>query len=253
MPRHAALARFAALTVAAAALLPLASLGAQASGNGFLFREPRVHVTLRTGFAGATARGELFDFTTDTLTLGRGDFGALALAADVAIGRPGSRLDVVMGAGYAASSAPSEFRNWVDNEDRPITQVTTFRRVPLTASLRAYLLPRGRAVGSFAWLPSRIAPYVGAGAGAMWYRFEQKGDFVDYETLDVFTDAFETSGWGPMAQAMAGADFALGARAAITADARYVYAKAGVGGDFAGFDDIDLSGISTTVGITFRF
>jgi hypothetical protein len=225
----------------------------QSRADGFLFAAPRAALTLRAGYAGADARSDLFAFTTDTLTLGRGDFGAPALAADLAFGRPGSRLDVVLGVGYAASRAPSEFRNWVDADDRPIEQTTTFRRVPLTASLKAYLLPRGRSVGRFAWIPARVAPYVGAGAGAMWYRFEQAGDFVDFETLDVFEDTFDTSGWGPMGQAMAGVDVSLGPRTAVTADARYVYAKAGVAGDFAGFDRIDLSGFATTVGVTFRF
>lgn len=239
--------------LAVVALLLPTRLRAQEGGDGFLFREPTASVSLRAGFAGANARSDLFAFTTDTLTLGRGDFGAPALAADVAFSRPGSRLAAVVGIGYAASSAPSEFRNWLDADDRPIEQVTTFRRVPVSASVRAYILPRGRAVGSLAWIPARVAPWVGAGAGAMWYRFEQRGDFVDFATLEVFEDTFSTSGWGPMAQAMAGADVSLGPRTALTADVRYVYARAGVGGDFAGFDRIDLSGLTTTAGITFRF
>ena len=71
-------------------------------------------------------------------------------------------------------------REFTDNNDLPIQQSTKYRRVPLTVGLKYYLADRGRSVGEFAYIPSKIAPYVGVGAGAMWYKFEQNGDFVDF-------------------------------------------------------------------------
>jgi hypothetical protein len=242
------------IAMAALALaLPTATMGAQGGGSGFSFREPRVALTIRGGYGTATGRSDLFDLATDTLTLGRGDFAGLALAADVAISRPGSRLDIVAGSGMTSSSAPSEFRNWTDTDDRPIEQTTSFRRIPLTVGAKAYLVPRGRAIGRFAWVPAKLAPYVGAGVGATWYRFRQSGDFMDYATREIFTDDLESSGWGATGYAGAGLDVALGPHVALTTDARYTYAKASVGGDFEGFDRIDLSGFATTLGFTFRF
>lgn len=246
-------ARWTAATLVGAAMALAEPASAQASGSGFLFREPRASLSLRAGFAQASARSDLFAFTTDTLTLSRGDFAGMAMAAEVSLGHPGSRLDVVMGIGYSSSSAPSEFRNWVDQDDQPIEQTTTFRRVPVSAGIKAYLAPRGRALGRYAWVPARVAPYVGAGIGAVWYSFRQQGDFVDFRTFDVFTSEFKTSGWGPLGQGMAGLDIAVSPRVTLTADARYAYAKADVGGDFDGFERIDLSGLTTTVGFNFRY
>ena len=226
---------------------------AQDGGDGFLFRAPTVALTVRAGVAAASARSDLFDFAMDTLTLGRRDFAGLSLGAELAVGGPGSRIDAVFGVAYASSSAPSEFRNWVDADDRPIVQTTTLRRVPVTVGMRGYLLPRGRAIGRLAWVPARVAPYAGAGVGATWYRFRQEGDFVDFATRDVFGDSFETTGWGPSAYGSLGADVTLTPRIAVTVDARYTYSRAAVGGDFDGFDQIDLSGVATTAGLTFRF
>lgn len=241
------------VALAAATLAAADPALAQVSGDGFAFRAPRAGITLRAGFASPSARSDLFDFATDTLTLGRGDFAGLALAADLALGRPASRIDWVLGVGYASASAPSEFRNQIGDDDLPIPQTTTFQRVPLTLGARAYLMPRGRTIGRFAWVPARVAPYAGAGVGATWYRFRQEGEFVDYATQDIFFDTFETSGWGPTGYGGAGLDVSLSPAMALTADARYVWAKAAVGRDFEGFDRIDLSGLSTTIGITFRF
>ena len=246
--------RFTGLATAAVVVgLPLAPLGAQAGGPGFSFRQPRGSLSIRGGLAGATAGGDLFGFATDTLTLSRGDFAGPSLVAEAAFGRPGGRLEAVASLGWATASAPSEFRNWVGEDDQPIAQTTSFKRVPVTLGLRAYVLPRGRAIGRFAWVPSRLAPYVGAGVGATWYRFKQFGEFVDYETLDVFRGEFESSGWGATAYGGAGLDVSLTPVAALTVDARYLASRAAVGGDFEGFGDIDLSGLATTVGFTFRF
>ena len=253
MTHHRSKARQAAALAAVAGFLAAAG-PAHAQGDGFLFRAPQASLTLRAGMAAASARSDIFAESTDLLTLGRGDFGGFALGADLAIARaPESRLDLVLGVGYASSSTPSEFRDWVDQDDQSIVQTTTFRRLPVTFGVKAYVLPRGRAIGSLAWVPARVAPYVGAGLGATWYSFRQEGDFVDFDTDDIFTDTFETSGWGPTAQASAGLDVTLSPRLALTLDARYVHATAGTGQDFDGFDDIDLSGPAVTAGITLRF
>lgn len=225
---------------------------AQGSGNGFLFQQPQGSFTIRGGFDRASAGGDLFGFVTDQLTLSRSDFSGPALGADLAF-RIAPRLDVVLTGSYATSSAGSEYRRLVDNNSRPIAQATTFRRVPVTASVRAYLTPRGRSVGSFAWVPARFAPYVGAGGGAAWYSFRQTGDFVDPANNQVFTDTFTTSGWAPAAQVMAGLDYSLTPRIALTGEGKYTWSRAAVGQGFTGFNRIDLSGISTTLGLSVRF
>ena len=120
-------------------------------------------------------------------------------------------------------------------------------------SVRAYLEPRGRQVGKYAWVPARFAPYVGAGVGGMWYKFRQHGDFVDFQTNDVFSGDFNSSQWAPAAQALAGVEFTLTPHLALTGEAKYIWAKGKLSDSFSGFDNIDLSGVSTTIGLTFRY
>lgn len=119
--------------------------------------------------------------------------------------------------------------------------------------LRYYLTPSGRSLGRLAWVPTRVAPYVTAGVGSVWYKFKQSGDFVDYKTLDVFHTTLESTSWAPAGYGAAGVDYSLSARVGVVSEARYDYARARMGDDFAGFDRIDLSGISATIGLSFRF
>jgi hypothetical protein len=246
-------ARWIALLAGLATLIAFApSAGAQVQGRGFLFRPPIGSFAVRAGFAQANAKSEIFSFVTDELTLGRSDFASPSVDADLAI-TVAPRLDIVLGASYSGRHAPSEFRRFVDNNDLPIEQTTGLVRVPITAGAKLYLLSRGRSIGRFAWVPSTWSPFIGAAAGAMWYQFKQEGDFINMETLDVFPDTYESSGWAATAHGLAGLDISLGPRFGLTGEGRYTWGKAPMGRDFQGFDKIDLSGYNASVGIYVRF
>lgn len=225
---------------------------AQPTGDGFLFKAPSASFGLHAGYSLARAGSDLFSFTTKQLTLDRGSFNAFNVGATLAF-RLRPRLDLVVGTTYARSSQPSEFRDWVDNNNLPIQQTTSFTRWPITAGLNWHLTPRGRSLGKFAWVPAAYSPYVGFGLGAMWYSFDQWGDFIDFETKDVFDDTFKSSGWTPTAHALVGVEYSLGPRLALSSEARYQFANGQPGTSFVGFQRIDLSGFAASVGLKVRY
>ena len=235
-----------------AALFLATPVHAQSGGDGFLFKAPSGSVAFRTGFDCAGAGSDLFSFTTKQLTVDRGDFSAPTIAGDVSI-RLSERADVVISLAHSQSRTKSEFRDWLDNNRLPIEQTTTFQRIPITGSLKAYLVQPGRSIGHFAWIPTRVSPYVGAGGGMMWYRFAQAGDFIDFNTTRVFPDSFDSNGWTPTVHAFGGADISLHPRFGLTTQARYEWGKAKLSSDFAGFDRLDLSGFTLTTGISVRY
>jgi hypothetical protein len=241
--------------VAASALLVLAAatpLYAQSQGNGYLFGAPNGRLSIHAGYARAGAGSDLFGQVMSDLTLNKSDFSGPTVGAELAF-TLSPRLDLAFQVDYAGRTKGSEYRNLVEGPNNlPIQQTTTFQRVPLTANIRAYLTPRGRSIGALAWIPSQIVPWVGAGGGAMWYRFKQEGDFVDFQTNAIFRDTYNSDGWAPTAQGMGGLDITLSPRIAFTVDARYTWARADLSGDFAGFNKIDLSGVSTGLGFTLR-
>ena len=239
------------LAVTATTTVPKPS-SAQAAGDGFLFRVPTGSWGLRGGFNRAFAGGDVFSFVTDQLTLSRGDFSSATMGTTLAI-TVSPAYDFVVDVAYAGTERHSEFRDWVDQNDLPITQMTQFRRVPVTVGVKRYLTPRGRSVGRFAWVPARHATYVGLGGGWMWYRFRQVGDFVDFQTLNIFHDEFESSDWAWMAHALGGVEVSLGSFFVATTEARFTWAKGPLSRDYVGFNRIDLSGLSVTAGVAVRF
>jgi hypothetical protein len=95
-------------------------------------------------------------------------------------------------------------------------------------------------------------PYIGASFGAVYYRFDQQGDWVDFQDLAVFSDQFESSGWTGTGQAVGGVDVALTPWLGLVAEGRFSLANGDPGPDFVGFDGIDLTGLQFTVGLSFR-
>lgn len=235
--------------------LALATLGspaaAQVTGNGYLFHAPNATITVRGGYSRATAGSDVFNDVTKQLTLDKSDFGSLTLGAAVAFPIT-SNLDFTLDAGYSHSNRKSEFRDFVDNNNQPIEQTTSFERIPLTANLRLDLAPTGRSIGRLAWIPNRFVPYVGAGVGAMRYRFKQEGDFVDFNTNAVFPATFDAQSWAFVQQAMAGVELNISPMLGLSLDGRYLHGKGDLGSAFKGYDKIDLSGASATIGLSVR-
>ena len=166
-----------------------------------------------------------------------------------------NRTEVVFASGLSLKSAGSEFRKFVDNKDQPIEQTTRLRRVPVTMGVRYALTPPEERLGRLAWVPARLTPWVGGGAGFMNYTFSQIGDFVDFQTLNVFKQEYAASGWTPMGYANVGLDVKLSTRIWLTGDIRYSAARAPLdtpGSKFVGFRNIDLSGTAATMGFTVR-
>ncbi len=242
------------LALVTAALLAGAagSSSAQSAGDGYLFHRPDVTVSLRAGYSRADAGSDVFDDVTSNLTLNRRDFSSLTVGGDLAF-HVAKRVDLVLSGGYSRSNHKSEFRDFVDNNDLPIEQTTTFERLPVTANIRFNLSQPGRTIGSLAWIPNRIVPLVGAGVGAMRYRFRQDGDFVDFNTNAVFSSVLDSEGWALVGQAMAGVDYNFSPRFGLSLDARYMHAKGELDAQrYKGYDKLDLSGTAATIGLSFR-
>jgi hypothetical protein len=239
------------MAAGALAVTLAAPLQAQGSGDGYLFGRPDARLSIRGGYAHASAGGDLFAETTDRFTLKKGDFSGFNLGGELAF-RVAPRFDIGVDIGFAHASKSSDYRHFVDNDDQPIRQTTTFDRVPLTANVRAYLSSPGRSVGRLAWIPASVVPWIGAGGGAMYYRFRQEGDFINTSTNGVEPGTLQTTGWVPTTQGMGGVDVTLTPRMALTGDVRYTWAHSRPGGSYVGYDRIDLSGVSAALGLTFR-
>jgi opacity protein-like surface antigen len=253
------------LALTLASLVSTATL-ASAQAPDFWFNQPNGSISLYGGWSMPRENSDIFDHVRQEMTIQRGDFNAPLIGVDVAF-RLTDRFDAVVGVEGATATRNSCIRDpwdtdscWPDLDEWPIEQWTELSWTRAAASGRFYLMDRGVTVGSHAWVPARWAPYVGGGAGVVWYTFEQWGDFIDYGTIDdplgpeIITGTLRSTGSGATAHVLGGLEVGLTRRLVLRGEYRYNWGKAPVDSrDFRGFDDIDLAGHRATIGLGVRF
>lgn len=222
------------------------------SSPDFLLGRPRASVGVRGGWLFASAGSDIFDFVTEQLTLEKSAFNAPGFGAEVAVSLT-DRLDIVGGFDVAKSSTPSEYRDFIDNQGLPIQQTTSLRQSNFSGSIKFAVIPRGRTISRYAWIPSTFVPYIGAGGGMAKYEFAQHGEFVDFADFRVFDESFKSSGWTPTAHVIGGTDIQVYKRMFLSLEGRYTWAKAALDSDFIDFAPIDLGGFRFGAGFHFMF
>ena len=220
--------------------------------SDFMLGRPRAFLSIDTGFLFANTGSDLYDFITDTLTIDRKSFNTSVLGGRFGVAVT-PRVEVMLGLDYGKSQAGSEYRNFVDSQLLPITQTTSREEWNVTGSVRVALLPTGRHISRFAWIPRTFTPYIGAGGGAIKYDFQQYGNFVDFQTRRVFADSFISTGWAPSVHALAGADLRVFRKLYLTMEGRYTWSKATLGTDFVDFAPLDLAGVKVSGGMRIAF
>ena len=218
----------------------------------FLFGRPSTSIGIRGSWVFASAGSDVFDFVTRQLTLEKEHFNRPAFAADVAFNVT-SRLQVEAGVEVTRMQRASEYRDFVDNNLRPIEQTTALNTTHLMGGIRYSLTPRGRDVSRLVWVPNKVVPYVGAGAGAVLYQFRQYGDFVDFVDNSIFYESFRSQGWAPTAHVFGGVDVQIYRGLYVTVQGRYTKASGTLSSDFIDFDPIDLSGFRMSGGVNLLF
>ena len=145
--------------------------------------------------------------------------------------------------GYG-SEIPTSYRDYTRPSKREIEQTLRLVTVPVSAIVR--LAPGGRY--------QKLAPYVGAGVSAIFWQYEEFGDFIDFNKRDlpVVADSFKSTGAKIGAVVNAGLRYSINEDFQAVIDFRNFFGKQRMHGDFAP-NEIDLSGAALSVGVRLRF
>jgi opacity protein-like surface antigen len=154
-------------------------------------------------------------------------------------------VGIMLSADYYEGQQDQSYRNFEDNFGHRISHTTTFDVVPLTVGIKVDLAPPS----------SPIVPYVGAGGGLYTWRYEERGDFIDFGTShrDVFSSTLEDDGAALGYFVMAGLEVPISPYFSVLAEARWDRADDELGGDFEDLGTIDLGGRRVMGGLAWRF
>lgn len=139
---------------------------------------------------------------------------------------------------------PTSYRAYTRPDDSEIGQTLDVTVVPVGLTLR--LVPPGRR--------GLIKPYASFGADLLVWKYEVYGDVIDFgdPSLPIVYGEHKSTGVTPGLHVAAGLRVPITYDLSLTAEARYQWAEANMGGDF-GQNRIDLTGASANIGIRIRF
>ncbi len=154
-------------------------------------------------------------------------------------------LDVEVSLATYDGKTTVAYRDYLDASGYEIRHLEQLELEPLTVAVVAYPFGRDRA----------IRPYVGAGAGFYWWRYRERGDFIDFsvDPPEVFNDRYVSDGTALGWFLEAGVDVAVSDNWSLFVDARWHDVDDELDDDLAGFGTIDLSGNEVSLGVAFHF
>lgn len=204
---------------------------------------------LRMGGFWPRTKSNLFDDVADLYIhdgerIGKGDWTGFTGGFEYSI-QPARNFEVGFHLDGYSRTLETVYREFDRPGGREIPQTLKLSIVPIGVSLR--LVPTSRR--------ARIAPYVAVGADLFYWKYEESGDFIDFfdPDLPISSDAFVSEGVTGGVHVAAGLRIPLNPDFSIVGEAKYQYAqRTNMGDDFRN-NEIDLSGVSATVGIHLRF
>lgn len=167
-----------------------------------------------------------------------------------------NHLEFGFNADYFEGTELTAYRDFVDEDGFEILHDVTLRRLPLTVDLR--LLPGGRysirgSRGQYA--VRRPVPYIGVGGGLNFWRYEETGDFLDFDLdpPEVFGTFFEENGVAFEGHVLAGLELPVGPLWSVLVEGRYQWSDDELTEDFEGLGKIVMDGATAYVGASVRF
>jgi opacity protein-like surface antigen len=144
------------------------------------------------------------------------------------------------GTAYAGDTTQS-YRGFVDNFGDRIRHDTTLGIASATVGVVVH--PFGS--------DAPVSPYIGAGGGSYFWSLEEEGDFIDNND-DVFFATFQDEGVAFGYYYLVGLEAPITRRMSIFGEGRWTQVDDELSDDFEGFGDIDLSGQTFLVGLSWN-
>jgi opacity protein-like surface antigen len=156
----------------------------------------------------------------------------------------GSFVELGVGLNYTQTTVPSINDEFVDEDGTEIFMEMKQKIVPL--ALTAKLFPFTR--------DAKVQPYLGGGVQFNRWQYTEVGEFLDYDTGEIFRDSFKDDGVETGPVFLAGVRFPLGNNMLMGGEWRYATAKADLDPSLGFFGDtLDLGGHTWLFTVAYKF
>lgn len=198
--------------------------------------------TVRLGYLSPRGDSRLWSENVTTFDYVVNDFGGFFGGAEFDL-ELNEYLDIAMGVDGYSRSVASRYRDFVRDDGSEVLQDVSLRVVPVTFGVR--FLP----IGKF----HVLLPYVAGGLGLYPFEYREQGEFIDFDTAEIFGATYFDRGVGMGGYVAAGLEASLTPSFSVGGEFRRHFVSARHGGDFGSYGDFDLDARQLSFGFTFRF
>ena len=171
------------------------------------------------------------------------DFDSTTFGGDFAVS-VGSFLEVGVGLNYAQRTVPSVNADFVDDDGSEIFMEMKQKIVPLALTAKLFPLTRD----------AKFQPYLGGGVQFNRWQYTEVGEFLDYDTGEIFRDSFTDDGVETGPVFLAGVRFPVGDHVLMGGEWRYATGKAQLDPSLGFYGDtLDLGGHTWLFTVAYKF
>jgi len=199
-------------------------------------------LTLKVGLFQPQLNSDLWDINRENLAFDTADMleGTFAAEYEYFLDQ---RLSLAFETSTYSKTHYSQYSDWVHEDGSPIFQNLALRITSFELAIKLY---------PFGHRPV-LHPFLGLGGGLYAWRYEQWGEFIDFNDMSVSDGYAETETYTLGASGRAGFGFQFNPLFGLMVEAKYQYLKGRLSSFFEGFESLDLSGFTYQLGLTFRF
>ena len=137
----------------------------------------------------------------------------------------------------------SQYTEFEYDDGSPIYQNLALSLTSIELNLKAYPMGHRRV----------FSPYVGGGIGLNSWHYEQWGDFINFDDMTVSEGYADTKAYTLGFNARAGFIVKVRRSIGISFEARYLYLQGPLSSLFEGFEKLDMSGLTYSLGLNLFF
>ena len=199
-------------------------------------------LNLKIGLFQPFMESDLWDINRENLAFSKSDMLNLSFAAEFEY-YFGKVFSLSFEGAYYQNEHYSMYRDWTYDDGSPIYQNLALWMASFELGFKIY--PLGNR--------GPVCPYLGMGGGVYYWRYEQWGEFINFQDLSISEGYAETTTFSPGFNANAGIKLHFTPMFGFLLQAKYQYVRGQLSSFFQEFEMLDLSGMTYQFGLTFRF
>lgn len=199
-------------------------------------------VNLRLGLFIPAMNSDLWEINMENLALNKQDMQDIYFEAEYELFF-NPILSLTFTAGSYDHEHYSQYTEYEYDDGSPIYQNLALSVTSLELNLKVYPIGHRRV----------FSPYVGGGIGLNSWHYEQWGDFINFDDMTVSEGYADTKAYTVGFNARAGFIVKVRRNIGISFEARYLYLQGQLSSLFEGFEKLDMSGLTYSLGLNLFF